>query len=247
MIKHFCFIAAEDYRVILNPSNPFYGLTHDEIVTKFNTCSFNKDNELLHYLFDLTSEIAAAAIAFNGDMLASLHPDLFTAELCRSALKSRKGSAMTILKSKKMHDDADLVLDCVHTYPECISILGDKQTEELCKIAVTEDPWCIEFVNDQTKDICDIVLESKPAAIRFIRNPTIEQYVTALCNDPACSMVIPDRYLVQIVDSLSTYGKISLLTNFTGGRRESGSSLQADKLKTLRKDWRTTNLHPSKQ
>lgn len=247
MIKHFCFIAAADYRVILNPANPFYGLTHDEIVSKFATYNFNKDNELLHYLFDLTSEIAAVAIAFNGDLLSSLHPDLFTADLCRSALKSRKGSAMTILKSQKMLDDADLVSDCVSVYPECISILGDRQTEELCRIAVTEDPWCIEHVREQTKEICDIVLDLKPAAIRYIRNPTIEQYVTALCNDPACSSVIPDRYLVHIVDSLSSYGKISLLTNFTGGRRESGSSLQADKLKTLRKDWRATNIHGTKQ
>lgn len=144
-------------------------------------------------------------------------------------------------------DDADLVSDCVHIYPECISILGDRQTEELCKIAVTEDTWCIEHVREQTKEICDIVLELKPAAIRYIRNPTIEQYVTALCNEPVCSSVIPDRYLVHIVDSLSSYGKISLLTNFTGGRHESGSSLQADKLKTLRKEWRATNMHPTKQ
>lgn len=247
MIKHFCFIEADDYRVIRNPTNPFYGMTHDTIVTEFNKRTFNKDDELLHNIFDLTQEIAFAAVKMNGNVLESIHPDLFSKQLCLDALASRSQVALIILKSKKMLDDDEMLHACVKVYPECISVIGDKQTEELCKIAVMESPSCLQYVIDQTLDVCDIALRRNARSIQYIRKPLMHQYVDALCNDPGCITSIPDRQLVHVVDSLSTEGKIKLLTSFTGNRRESGSSLQDDRLKFLRKDWRATNIHATKQ
>lgn len=53
--------------------------------------------------------------------------------------------------------------------------------------------------------------------------------------------------LVHIVDSLSTEGELKLFISFTGNRRDSGSSLQDERPKFIRKDWRATNIHGTKQ
>jgi hypothetical protein len=36
-----------------------------------------------------------------------------------------------------------------------------KQTEELCKIAIQENPYAIKFVNEQTEELCKIAIQKK--------------------------------------------------------------------------------------
>lgn len=247
MIKHFCFIEALNYTTVDNPNNPFFGLNHQAVVDKFNKGGFDMDDELLHKLFEITLEIAHAAVKFNGMLLASIHPDLYTKDMCLDAIFSKPGATLIALKNEKLLNDDDFVDKCVHRHANCISVLGDKQNTTLCFKAVAVKAYCMQFVNDQTDEICDAALQKDPYSIQYIRKPSMSHYMTAICLNPGVTSLIPDKVLVQIVNGLSTEGKIKLLTSFTGNRRESGSSLQDDRLKFLRKDWRATNIHVTKQ
>ncbi len=243
MIKHFCFIEALDYTTVDNPNNPFFGLNHQAVVDKFNKDDFDNDDELLHKLFEITLEIAHAAVKFNGMLLASIHPDLYTKDMCLDAIFSKPEATLVALKNEKLLNDEDFVDTCIHQHANCMSVLGDKQNAMLCFKAVAVKAYCVQFVINQTDDICYYALQKDPYCIQYIRKPSMSHYMTAICLNPGVASLIPDKVLVQIVNGLSNKGKIELLTCFIGNRREADSADQQNRLRFIRNDWEVNNIH----
>lgn len=247
MIKHFSFIEAGDFSVIKNKLNPFNYMPHEAIVIEFNKKSPDRsDNELLHYFHEITYDIAHAAVRFNGMLLASIHPVLYTKEMCVDAMISRPESVLLSLQNKDLFNDDEFIKTCIHRYPECISALGDRLTDELIETAVLLKPPVISFVDNPSKELCMLAIQKDPFSIEYINKCTMEMYVTALTANPGCSVFIPDKIMSNIVDSLTSDAKMALLLSYIGTRREDGSSLQADKLKFIKKEWRAVNIHCTK-
>jgi len=58
------------------------------------------------------------------------------------------------------------------------------QTVHMCKIAIQNDPFSIEFIKDQTKEICELSIKNFPRSIHYIKEQTVDLCLLALEKNP---------------------------------------------------------------
>lgn len=78
----------------------------------------------------------------------------------------------------------------VRKNPATLGLLKD-QTDALCRLAISIDPYAIQHVRDQTESMCLWAVQIKGSALQFVRNKTRVVCETAVNQDPWAIKHVP--------------------------------------------------------
>lgn len=77
--------------------------------------------------------------------------------------------------------------------------LVDKQTPEMCKIAVQSSPSAIRYIKRQTPELCLIAVQGDGRVLQYIRDPTLKVIETAVRNDGKALEDVPfDKQTLEL-------------------------------------------------
>lgn len=167
------------------------------------TLAIKQDGLNLDYVDDkfITDELCTSAVQNNGLALQYVPSKLKTHEICSLAIR-QKGWAIEFVE-KQTEELCRLAILSDNKPSAFMHIKTRYQTEELCKLAVQMDGLNLDYVKNQTPEICTLVVQQNGLALQYVKNQTLDICTLALKQNSNALMYInlfPNlKYLIIMI------------------------------------------------
>ena len=179
-------------------------LSGTEFNEKYKNINFYKltNKSEIHNKFQFKDGINIDTISFNPHSSCKAGGIYFTEESKIGMWTDYSNEKMTFIRKVTILDDAEVYIED-HKFKADTIILGAKilieefietyddisqfiiqtpsniryiknQTEELCKLAVSQDGFALQYVQNQTEEICKLAVSQNGIAVIYVKNQTEE-------------------------------------------------------------------------
>lgn len=140
-----------------------------------NVCMYAvySDWHSLQYVHNQTDRVCRYAIEQSGRAIQYVHN--MTPELCSLAIQM--GGGIEFLQSMPS-EVSRIAVEMNGLFLKYIP--ADKQTEELCRIAVENTPYALEWVHEQSDAVCTAALKRNGRCLQYVKCQTPALCMTAL-------------------------------------------------------------------
>ena len=151
----------------------------------------NNDWNSLQYVKNQTEQVCRTAIEKDGKAIQHVREP--TPEL--GSLSIRQGGGKEFLKNMPL-DVCRIAVNMNGLFMEHIP--AEKHVEELCQLAVRNNPYSLEWIHNQSRETCIIALQANGRTLQYVKVQTPELCAVALENTGMALQYVKEYMLPKI-------------------------------------------------